>query len=232
MLPSKGIIESKLIAEKLNELSKKLSVLDLNLKKNKKESKDLENLTDFLNKSLEYEEKERICGSNRNSFYKLDHDASAMCMKEDYYSGVGSNMHAAYNTQICVSHGFVTSSFISQNRTDLYDFIPTLKQFHSMCNYFLESVCADARYVSDLNSSFMKENNIQIFVKYFTWEGNVSGRNPSQYALNDNDTITCLNGNLGYPFKDTKTHHRKKIQHFIELKVVKIVIIQHAAKDL
>ena len=41
----------------------------------------------YLEKSLEYEEKDRICGPNRNSYFKTDKDATAMCLKEDYYLG-------------------------------------------------------------------------------------------------------------------------------------------------
>ena len=72
-------------------------------------------LSQYLMKSLEYEEKETICGENRNSYYKTDHDATAMCLKDDYYSGLGSNMHAAYNTQILVSNGFIVSDYDSQD---------------------------------------------------------------------------------------------------------------------
>ena len=42
-------------------------------------------LSSYLIKLLDYEEKDEICGPNRNSYYKTDHDATAMCLKEDYY---------------------------------------------------------------------------------------------------------------------------------------------------
>ena len=32
----------------------------------------------YLLKLIEYEEKESVCGDNRNSYYKTDHDATAM----------------------------------------------------------------------------------------------------------------------------------------------------------
>ncbi len=216
-IPTEGIIESKTVAKKLEELSDKFSEFDLSLKENRKYSKDLTEMTNYLNKSLEYEEKERICGPDRNSFYKTDYDATAMCTKEDYYSGLGSNMHAAYNIQICVSYGFVTTFYVSQNRADLYDFVPTLKKFYEKYGFYPKSVCADAGYGSDINYSFMKNNNIKSFVKYFSWEGNASGRNPSQYVLNEDETITCLNGNIGFVFEENTTHHRKKNSTFYKI---------------
>ena len=69
--------------------------------------KDFHSLKKMLLKTLEYEEIEAICGSGRNSYYKTDKDATAMCLKSDYYSGLGSNMHAAYSLQIIVAKGFI-----------------------------------------------------------------------------------------------------------------------------
>jgi len=91
-ITSKGIIETKLIASKL-------SILSDMLKTNKSLQSKFDLLSSYLIKSLEYEEIERICGPNRNSYYKTDYDATAMCLKEDFYSGLGSNMHATYNRQ-------------------------------------------------------------------------------------------------------------------------------------
>lgn len=71
-------------------------------KERKTRERQLQNLTDYLLKLLEYEEKESICGPDRNSYYKTDHDATAMCLKEDYYSGLGSNLRAAYQMQVVV----------------------------------------------------------------------------------------------------------------------------------
>ena len=83
----------------------------------------------MLKKVLEYEEKERKCG-DRKSFYKTDTDATAMALKADYYAGLGSNMHAAYNVQIIVINGFVMMVYVSQSRTDIKDFIPTIESFY------------------------------------------------------------------------------------------------------
>ena len=47
--------------------------------------KDYHNLTKMLIKTLEYEEKENICGPDRKSYFETDHDATDMCLKKDYY---------------------------------------------------------------------------------------------------------------------------------------------------
>ena len=42
--------------------------------------RDFHSLKKLLLKTLEYEEIEAICGSERNSYYKTDKDATAMCL--------------------------------------------------------------------------------------------------------------------------------------------------------
>ena len=41
-------------------------------------------LSSYLIKLLDYEEKDEICGPNRNSYYKTDHDATAMCLNSSF----------------------------------------------------------------------------------------------------------------------------------------------------
>lgn len=186
----KGIIESRSIAAKISEMSKLMD-------EGKPLARQYSLLCGYLNKSLEYEEKERICGPDRNSYYKTDHDATAMCLKEDYYSGLGSNMHAAYNAQILVSKGIICSYYISQSRNDLKDFIPLLDNFKEMYGHYPKRVCADSGYGSLENYEYLSNHNIENYVKYYSFAGNASGRNPDPYYLEDDGTLVCLNGNIG-----------------------------------
>ena len=207
-VPTSGIIESKTIANKLIELDKKIKGYDLTLKENKCHIKNYNLMVEYLTKSLEYEEKEGICGPNRNSYYKTDKDSTAMCLKEDYYSGLGSNMHAAYNTQISVSNGLITAFLVTQSRNDINDFIPLLDTHYNFYKEYPKRLCADSGYGSLENYIYLDNHNIKNFVKYYSWQGNVSARNPSQYHLNDDETLTCLNGNIGFKVK-LDWHHRK-----------------------
>ena len=175
-------------------------------------SKELKNANKALNamliKVLEYETKENICGPTRKSFYKTDPDATAMCLKSDYYSGLGSNMHAAYNVQILVIRGFVFSYYVSSNRNDCLDFIPTLQTFYNIFSQYPKRVCADAGYGSTYNYAFLDKNHIENYVKFVSWEGNVSGKNPDTFVLNPDNTITCLNQLTGYQTIIGNRHHK------------------------
>ena len=166
-------------------------------------------LLGLLEKTLEYEEKEEIIGPNRKSYYKTDKDATAMALKTDYYSGLGSNMHAAYNVQILVMKGLAFSYYVSQSRTDINDFIDVINIFSKYYGFWPKRICADAGYGSLDNYRYLDKYNIENYVKHQSWEGNKSGRNPDCYHLNHDDTITCLNGTIGYEVKLLYQHHRK-----------------------
>lgn len=195
-IPEEGIFESKLIARKITELSSKIKNSDETINQIAL-TKNYEELYQYLCKALEYEEKERICGPNRNSYYKTDHDATAMCLKSDYYAGLGSNMHAAYNTQLAVSKGIIVSFHVSQSRTDYEDFIPIIESLYKYYGKYPKLVCADSGYGSLKNYEYLDQKRIENYVKYRSWQGNVSGQNPDKYHLNEDNTITCLNGSKG-----------------------------------
>ena len=107
-VPSSDFLSSSLLATKITEAGKQLETAS----DRKAYEGMIRNLTIYLEKTLEYEEKECICGPYRNSYYKTDHDATAMCLKQDYYSGLGSNMHAAYQVQTVVSSGLIVTYYV------------------------------------------------------------------------------------------------------------------------
>lgn len=195
-VPSSGIFSSTIIAKKVSELS---GLCDACVDEHQKKILVRQNLQlqKYLSKAMEYEEKERICGPDRNSYYKTDHDATAMCLKEDYYSGLGSNMHAAYNAQVVVIKGFACAYYVSHSRSDINDLIPTLDAFFRIHHQYPKNLCADSGYGSMNNYQYLERHKIGNYVKYQSWDGNVSGKRPDQYHLNDDLSITCLNGNIG-----------------------------------
>lgn len=207
-VPTEGIISSSMLANKLIEAQH--LPLSAEPKEEKVQKKKVENLSAYLTKTLEYEEKERICGPNRNSYYKTDHDATAMCLKQDYYSGLGSNLHAAYQMQTVVAHGLVLSYYVSQDRVDIHTFIPSLEHFYEMYGRYPKSITADAGYGSQDNYEFCLKNGIEAFVKYASWEGECSGRRPALYELHTDGTIICLGGQSGQLTEIEERHHKIK----------------------
>lgn len=213
-----GIISSGQIAEAIISIDKILKEKVLNDIERKACQEAYNTLVNCLDKGKEYEMKERICGPNRKSYYKTDFDATAMCLKEDYYSGLGSNMHAAYNVQLCVSHGLISSFLVTNSRNDLYDFVPTLDKFYKNYGYYPKNVCADSGYGSLVNYAYMEEHSINNYVKHQSWEGEVSAKRPRQYNINDDESITCLGGKTASKLEEIPYHPKKSDTTFYKIK--------------
>lgn len=202
-IPQEGIIDSKLIATKIEELAA-----------SQKYEKEYKLLLQLFLKAIEYEEKEEICGT-RNSYYKSDHDATAMCLKRDYYSGLGSNMHAAYNTQILVSKGIVLSVYISQNPNDFNDLIPIIDKFNHLYGFYPKNLCADSGYGSLENYIYLEKHSINNYIKSPSWQGNISGKKPDKIRY-ENGSVVCLNGQVGEVVSLNNRHIRKVGNNFIK----------------
>ena len=164
----------------------------------------------FLLKLLEYEEKEEICGDNRNSYYKTDKDATAMVLKEDYYSKLSNDFHAAYNIQIMVSSGLITMFGVFQDRADYYTFTPMLDLYYKYYNEYPKNISADSGYGIYTNYKYIKKHNIGNYVKFQSWKGESSGKNPQLFYM-FTDGVLCLNACIGeeLPF-DSEHHQRNK----------------------
>ena len=208
-----GLLEEKLASQKI-DISSIQSGKGI---RNPAEVKTYLRCLGHLRKMAVYQEQVEICGKNRNSYYKTDHDATAMCLKEDYYSGLGSNMHAGYNIQAAVSKGIIVSYYVSQQRSD-YKTFPTLMERHKLMNgAYPVSVRADAGYGGVSNYAFLKEKNIQNYVKTSTWEGEISGKRPALYRLEDDGSVVCL---FGKKAKEIDPPRRSRIagSRFFEIK--------------
>lgn len=164
---------------------------------------------EYMLKLLEYEEKEEICGENRNSYYKTDKDATAMVLKEDYYSKLSHDFHAAYNVQALVSCGIITMYGVYQDRTDYYTFTPMLDYYHQYYKEYPKNICADSGYGIYNNYKYIRQNKIGNYVKFQSWNGETSGKNPQLFYTFD-DGIMCLNTNIAEEIKFENTHQRNK----------------------
>lgn len=190
------------------------ALINLKYKRNELPPKEYRDLEKFLTatsiKINDYEEMYKIIGDNRKSFYKTDKDATAMVLKEDYYSKSSYEFHAAYNVQQLVIRGFIFAYYVSQSRTDIDDFIPINEQFYRLYQCFPLNECADAGYGSLNNYSYLDKHHIGNYVKHQSWEGNKSASNPDCYRLLNNDRIVCLNGLIGEEVALETRHRRKK----------------------
>lgn len=173
-----------------------------------KEQKNYKKGYQYLIKLIEYEEKEKICGENRNSYFKTDHDATAMVLKEDYYSKLSHDFHAGYNIQVMVSSGLITMYGVFQDRSDHYTFIPMNDLYFKYYNKFPENECADSGYGIYINYKYLREHNIENYVKFQAWSGEVDGKRPQLFYTFD-DGVICLNTCIGEEISFNHSHHQR-----------------------
>lgn len=98
-------------------------------------------------------ERIELCGPDRNSCSKTDHDATMMHMKEDHYMKTGI-FKAGYNAQIAVSSEYIQLACIYQDRTDQKTFIKFLEAFRALYNRMPKTVVADAGYICPAGHEF------------------------------------------------------------------------------
>ena len=171
----------------------------------------------YLTKLVEYEEKEKICGENRNSYFKTDKDATAMVLKEDYYSRLSHDFHAGYNIQVMVSSLLILMYGVFQDRTDYYTFIPMNNKFKNYYGFYPKNECADAGYGIYINYKYIKQHNIGNYVKYQNWEGEATGKRPRLFKVDGERNVKCLNSKIGEEYITT-THSKIKDGKFLIFK--------------
>ena len=128
------------------------------------EQRYYEKLKKHAAKLKEYVEKLRICGSERNSYSKTDHDATFMRMKCDH---MGNNqLLPAYNIQLGVADEYIVVAEVLQYRSDMDCFIPLMEKFHKLYGFYPKYPVADAGYGSFNNYIYCQEHGMEKFMKF------------------------------------------------------------------
>ena len=102
-------------------------------------------------------------GTDRNSYSKTDIEATFMRMKDDHMQN--GQLKPAYNVQLAVENYFVIHTYISNDRTDYNTLIPVLEKHKAHFNSFPQEVTADSGYSSEPNLVYLKNNNIDSYIK-------------------------------------------------------------------
>ena len=109
-----------------------------------------------------------ICGDDRNSYSKTNHDATFMHMKYDYYNNTGV-FKPGYNLQAAVSDEYVTEILVSNARSDSKTLPATVERYKEDYGKYPESLVADAGYGSYTNYMYLLSKGIDSYVKYNTY---------------------------------------------------------------
>ena len=123
-----------------------------------------ETLKGYIRKLSEYVQKIRICGEERNSYSKTDHDATFMRIKTDYMGN--DQLLPAYNVQIAVADEYIVAADVRQYRSDMDCFIPLMEQFHKLYGFYPKYPVADAGYGSYNNYLYCEEHGMEKYMKF------------------------------------------------------------------
>jgi len=115
------------------------------------------------NRLLKYKECYEILGTDRNSYSKTDIEATFMRMKDDHM--MNGQLKPAYNVQIAIENYFIIHSYISNDRTDYNTLVPILEKHHEVFNNYPKDVTADSGYSSERNLVYLKEKDIESYIK-------------------------------------------------------------------
>ena len=152
--------ELKKAAERINEKLKK----EPKNKKLKKAKRDLEK--DYIPREEKYEQQEKKF-KGRNSYSKIDEDATFMRMKEDHMRN--GQLKPGYNIQMGTENQFVVGYSVHQRAGDTSCLKEHLEKLNNWLGEYPETLTADAGYGSEENYAYLQEKKITAYVKYNTF---------------------------------------------------------------
>ena len=124
--------------------------------------RDIDKLIAYGDKRHEYIESLKIAG-NRNSYSKIDTDATFMRMKEDYMRN--GQLKAGYNVQIAVESEYIVGVGLFPNPADTTTLIPFLERMKQHSRRKIFNLIADAGYASEENFDYLEKNGQRAFIK-------------------------------------------------------------------
>ncbi len=125
-------------------------------------------LTEYIKRLKKYAKHIKICGEDRNSYSKTDHDATFMRMKKDYMGN--DQLLPGYNIQFGVCDEYIAVYDVKQYASDMDCFIPLMEKFNGIYGKYPEYPVADAGYGSFNNYLYCEEHGMKKYMKFTMYE--------------------------------------------------------------
>jgi len=162
------------------------------------EQKHYQELQGYLNRLKKYSERIQICGEERNSYSKTDHDATFLRMKKDYMGN--DRLLPGYNMQMAICDEYIAAVDVKRFASDMDCFIPLMEKFKSIYGHYPKYPVADAGYGSYNNYLFCEKNGMEKYMKFTMYEKNVKSEqyrtNPFRavnFRRDDDGNLICPN---------------------------------------
>ncbi len=128
------------------------------------EQKLYEKLGLYKDKLSEYVEKLTICGPDRNSYSKTNHDATFMRMNRDYMGN--DQLLPAYSVKIGVADEYIAVLDVQQYRSDMDCFVLLMEKFKEQYCFYPKYPVVNAGYGSFNNYIFCQTNGMEKYMKF------------------------------------------------------------------
>lgn len=150
------------LVKNLNNALSKKGTKDKSVKTTRKLVRTLTN--NCLPRAMKYKIHLETIGQNRNSMSKTDPDATFMRMKEDHMKN--GQLKPGYNVQIGTENQFIVGFSIHPKAGDTSCLKEHLEEIKKAYGTMPKKVIADAGYGSEENYEYLKEQEIEAYVKY------------------------------------------------------------------
>lgn len=131
-------------------------------------------LTGYLKRLKTYAHHIEICGDERNSYSKTDHDATFMRLKRDYMGN--DQLLPAYNLQTAVCDEYIAVVDVKPYASDKECFVPLMEKFHKSYGHYPKYPVADAGYDSYNNYLYCEEYGMEKFMKFTMFKKKAADR--------------------------------------------------------
>ena len=127
-----------------------------------------ERVKECYNKLKEYSHKIAVCGEERNSYSKTDHDATFMRFKKDHMKN--DQLLPGYNLQMVVCDEFIAHYGVFAYASDMDCFQSLIDGFFTRYGKYPRYPLADAGYGSFNNYLYCELHNMEKYMKFTMYE--------------------------------------------------------------
>lgn len=178
------------------------------------QQKQYQELQGYLERLKTYSHHIEVCGEERNSYSKTDHDATFMRIKRDYMGN--DQLLPSYNLQTAVCDEYIAVVDIKPYASDMECFVPLLEKFNKYYGHYPKYPVADAGYGSYNNYLYCEEHGMEKYMKFTMFKKETTDKkyheNPYR-AVNfkraGSGNLICPNGKK-FHFKNRKHVYKNK----------------------
>ncbi|MGO1370080.1 IS1182 family transposase [Senegalia sp. (in: firmicutes)] len=154
-------------------------------KRKSDEQRKYELFSEWIDKLEKYENHLEIM-SERNSYSKTDNDATFMRLKDDHMRN--GQLKPAYNIQCATNGDYVVGIQGFSNPADMRTLPVFMDNILTRYDIKIDRIVADSGYESEENYLYLKENQIEAFIKPSNYEIKKKSKNKKDISRKENMT--------------------------------------------